>query len=86
MLVLGAVIRQSAVPWTKRLTLREAIMRAGGLELYGNARKINLAVPLLDSWPRHVTLDQVIDITKGDLDVSIPDRSVIIVPEKMLNW
>ncbi|MCX6850699.1 MAG: hypothetical protein NTY98_17400 [Verrucomicrobia bacterium] len=84
-LVLGSVAHQGAVPWTIKLTLIEAIMKAGGLLKHGNSHAIKLATPF-NSWPMHLTREQVIDARKDRTDVTIPDRSVIVVPERMLNW
>lgn len=83
--VLGAVAHQGAVPWTSKLTLIEAIMKAGGLLKHGNSRAIKLATPF-NSWPMHLTREQIIDARKDRTDVAILDGSVIVVPERMLNW
>lgn len=84
-LVLGAVVHQGAVPWTNKLTLIKAIMKAGGLLKHGNSHAIKLATPF-NSWPMHLTREQIVDARKDRTDVIIPDRSVIVVPERMLNW
>ena len=88
--VTGQVSAQGAqeMPEGEAYTVSRAILRAGGLAPFANARKVRVVRKGQDKKEEQITVDvlSILEDGKMENDVELQPDDLIIVPEKLINW